>query len=130
MTVFCVHLIIDQPQTGASGVVCQGRRHGPSIKYKITPCWVTILQPPGGPPCWTSPLAFGLIADDKRAYSAHETKPRNIFQSSANLVSMSFLFYRLPTGPAKYAIDISGAFFCINLLKLHNIHSHTVRYIT
>jgi hypothetical protein len=24
MTVFCVHLVIDQPQTGASGVVRQG----------------------------------------------------------------------------------------------------------
>jgi hypothetical protein len=34
-----------QPQTGASGVIRQGRRHGPSITYKITPCWVTLLQP-------------------------------------------------------------------------------------
>ncbi len=30
-------------QTGASGVVRQGRWHGPFI-YKITPCWVTFLQ--------------------------------------------------------------------------------------
>ncbi len=30
---------------GASGVVRQGRRHGPSIAYKITPCWITLLQP-------------------------------------------------------------------------------------
>jgi hypothetical protein len=29
---------------GASGVVRQRRRHGPSIAYKITPCWVTLLQ--------------------------------------------------------------------------------------
>jgi hypothetical protein len=29
----------------ASGVVRQGRRHGLSNTYKITPCWVTILQP-------------------------------------------------------------------------------------
>jgi hypothetical protein len=36
--VFCIHLVIDQPPTGASGVVCQGRRHGPSIMYKIAPC--------------------------------------------------------------------------------------------
>jgi hypothetical protein len=28
-----------------SGVVRQGWRHGPSITYKITPCWVTLLQP-------------------------------------------------------------------------------------
>jgi hypothetical protein len=30
---------------GASGVVRQGRRHEPSIAYKITPCWITLLQP-------------------------------------------------------------------------------------
>jgi hypothetical protein len=42
MTVFFVHLVIDKPQTGASGVVRQGMRHGPSITYKIT---VTLLQP-------------------------------------------------------------------------------------
>jgi hypothetical protein len=37
-------LVIDHPQSGANGVVGQGRRHGPSITYKITPCWVTLLQ--------------------------------------------------------------------------------------
>ncbi len=43
---FSVHLVIDQPKTGTtSGVVRQGWRHGPSIMYKITPCWVTLLQP-------------------------------------------------------------------------------------
>jgi hypothetical protein len=26
-------------------MVSQGRRHGPSIMYKITPCWITLLQP-------------------------------------------------------------------------------------
>jgi hypothetical protein len=45
MTVFSVHIVINQSQTGASRVVCQGGRHGPSITYKITPCWVTLLQP-------------------------------------------------------------------------------------
>ncbi len=29
----------------ASGVVHQGRRRGPSIMYKITPCWVSLIQP-------------------------------------------------------------------------------------
>ncbi len=43
-TVFCVHLLIDQPQIRASGVVLQGSRHEPSITYKITSCWVTLLQ--------------------------------------------------------------------------------------
>jgi hypothetical protein len=36
---------VDQAKTGASGVVCQGKRHGLSIAYKITPLWVTLLQP-------------------------------------------------------------------------------------
>jgi hypothetical protein len=31
MMVFCVHLVIDQPQTMASGMVRQARLHGPSI---------------------------------------------------------------------------------------------------
>jgi hypothetical protein len=38
MTVFSVHLVTDQPQIGASGVVHQSKQHGPSIMYKITPC--------------------------------------------------------------------------------------------
>jgi hypothetical protein len=44
MTVFYVHLVIDQPQNEESGVVQHSWRHGPSITYKITPCWVTLLQ--------------------------------------------------------------------------------------
>ncbi len=38
-------LVAEQPQTGARIVVRQGRRHRPSIPYKITPCLVTLLQP-------------------------------------------------------------------------------------
>ncbi len=45
MRVFCVHSEIDQSQTRTSCVVRQCRRHGPSITYKITPCWVTLHQP-------------------------------------------------------------------------------------
>jgi hypothetical protein len=45
MRVFCVHSVIDQPQTVTSSVVPQGRRHGPSITYRITPCSSTLLQP-------------------------------------------------------------------------------------
>jgi hypothetical protein len=62
--VLCTFSVIDQTQTGTSGVVHQGRRHGPSITNKITPCWLGHSPPasqPGGPPCWVSPLAFGLI---------------------------------------------------------------------
>jgi hypothetical protein len=56
MTVFCVHFVLlDQrlsPRPGSSRdgwsmppALTQGRRHGPSITYKITPCWATLLQP-------------------------------------------------------------------------------------
>ncbi len=68
VTVFCVHLVIYQSQTGTS-VMCPflGRRNGPSITYKITPFWALGHSPParepGGPPCWASPIAFGLIAE-------------------------------------------------------------------
>ncbi len=67
MTVFCVHLVIDQPQTQA---IRQGRRHGPSIAYKNTPCRVIFLQParrvavPGQPSSfrlhWTRLCIWGL----------------------------------------------------------------------
>jgi hypothetical protein len=79
---FCVHLVIDQPQTGTSGVVRQGRRHGPSITHKITPCWVTLLLPARRaavlgrrvrPPCWASPLAFGLIGSKHQLLRKQKT---------------------------------------------------------
>jgi hypothetical protein len=38
-------LAAEQPQTGANGMVRLGRRLGLSITYKITNCWVTLLQP-------------------------------------------------------------------------------------
>jgi hypothetical protein len=44
LTVYCRLHTLDEVQR-ASGVVRQGRRHGP-IMCKITPCWVTLLQPP------------------------------------------------------------------------------------
>jgi hypothetical protein len=59
----CVHLVIDHPQTGASGVVRQGRRHRPSITYKTTshPAGSLSSSQTGGPPCWARHLAYGLI---------------------------------------------------------------------
>jgi hypothetical protein len=62
-SVLCIftHLVIDQPQTRPSGVVRQGRRHRPSITYKITPCWVTLLQPARWAALLGQPLSFGLI---------------------------------------------------------------------
>ncbi len=37
-----------------------------SITYKITPSGSLSSSQPGGPPCWASPLAFGLIGRDPR----------------------------------------------------------------
>ncbi len=52
----------------AGGSFCQGNRCGTekagdglSITYKITPTRSLSSSQPGEPPCWTSPLAFGLI---------------------------------------------------------------------
>ncbi len=56
-----VHLVTNQPQTGASGVVRQGRWHGPSITTKSHPARSLSSSLTGGTACWTSPLAFGLI---------------------------------------------------------------------
>jgi hypothetical protein len=42
-------------------VVHQGRRHGPTITNKSHPAVLISTSQPGGPPCWNSPLAFGLI---------------------------------------------------------------------
>ncbi len=39
----------------------KGRQYGPSITYKITTAGSLSSSRPGGPPCWTSHLAFGLI---------------------------------------------------------------------
>ncbi len=50
------------------GVVGQGRRHRPYITSKITTCWGAgslSSGQPGGPPCWASPLAFGLICEHR-----------------------------------------------------------------
>ncbi len=45
MTMFCVHLVIDQSPNRASCGIRQARRHGPPITYNITPCLVTLFQP-------------------------------------------------------------------------------------
>ncbi len=52
----------DVVHDGASDVVRQGRRHRPSITYKTTshPAGSLSSSQTGGPPCWASPLAFGL----------------------------------------------------------------------
>ncbi len=39
----------------------KNRRSGPSITFKVTPAGSLSSSQPGGPPCWTSPLACGLI---------------------------------------------------------------------
>ncbi len=39
----------------------KGWQYGPSITYKTTPALQGHSPQPGGPPCWASPLAFGLI---------------------------------------------------------------------
>jgi hypothetical protein len=78
MTVFCVNLVIDQPQTGASGVVRQGRRHGPSITYKITSCLGTLLQPARRAAVldWPSSLRPSLVVIHAHGW-CHSIGPEN-----------------------------------------------------
>jgi hypothetical protein len=61
ITVFHVHSVLEYqrqplqdlpdarswaaPDWGKWCMVRQGRRNGPTITYKITPCWVTLFQP-------------------------------------------------------------------------------------
>jgi hypothetical protein len=85
MAVFCVHLVLDQPQTGASGVV--------SGQAAWTVYQVQNYNPAGSlsssQPCWASPLAFGLFV-----YNSMETgvkiNKRLPSLRSANLLDQIF----------------------------------------
>jgi hypothetical protein len=57
----CQEFTAEQPIGRAGGTVHQDRRHGQSITYKIITAGSLSSSQPGGPPCWTSPLAFGLM---------------------------------------------------------------------
>ena len=52
----------------------KGRRYGPSITYNITPAGSLSSSQPGGPPCWASPLAFGLTVLDGDGAKSHDRK--------------------------------------------------------
>jgi hypothetical protein len=72
MAVFCVRLVIDQHQT-AEQVVWSVRAGGmdrPS-RTKLHPAGSLSSSQPGGPPCWASPLAFGLIVRDSGGAPSH-----------------------------------------------------------
>ncbi len=45
--VFCEHSVIDQPQTGTSGVVCQRDQAAWTFYHILNhiPCWVILFQP-------------------------------------------------------------------------------------
>jgi hypothetical protein len=73
MTDDCVHLLSNSSwkllQHAAGQLLSwqpvrygKGRRYGPFITNKIAPPAGSLSSSqPGGPPCWTSPLAFDLI---------------------------------------------------------------------
>jgi hypothetical protein len=52
-------------------------------------CWVTLLQPAGRAPCWTSPLAVGLI--DSTSYFRHSL---NFFFLSSS-VKFALAYYSI-----------------------------------
>jgi hypothetical protein len=53
----------------------KAKRYGPSITYKITPAGSLSSSQPGGPPCWTSPLAFGLIGRNLHGVPSRDSNP-------------------------------------------------------
>ncbi len=72
MTDGCVHLLYNISQkfhqltagqllSGKPVRYGKGRQYSPSITYKITHAGSRSFCEPGGPPCWPSPSAFGLI---------------------------------------------------------------------
>jgi hypothetical protein len=54
-------LAAGQPLSGQPVLYGKGRRYGPSLTCTITPAGSLSSSQPGGPPCWTCPLTFGLI---------------------------------------------------------------------
>jgi len=118
MTDGCVHLLFNSSWKFyqlAAGQLLSGqperygkdRRYGPSIMYKITPAGSLSSSQQGGPPCWTSPLAFGLFVSDHnfvfifaykllrffrgKVYISIRTKGRRI-NPHANSVSIFFVY--------------------------------------
>ncbi len=105
---FCVHLLVDQPQTGASGVVHQGRRHGPFITYKITPCWVTLLQP----------VRRAAMLGQPSSLRSHWSPPLPHQQTWVEL--STFHHGALPFRPLLTAEKTPPPFPCLNILPGHS----------
>jgi hypothetical protein len=78
MTVFCVHFVIDQPRASASGVVRQGRWHGPSTLLGHSPPASQAARRVG--PALYS-LAFGLIV--------REAEPQHVVLPLWTIISVS-----------------------------------------
>ncbi len=74
--VLCVHLVTEQLQIGANGIVRvrAGGMDRPSRTKSHLSGSLSSSQP-GGQPCWTSPLAFGLIASTSKFGSTTTTCP-------------------------------------------------------
>ncbi len=75
--------------------VRKGRWYGQSITYKIKPAGSLSSSQPGGPPCWASPLAFGLIGVNHKLLKCDQQKLKgNCFmnnQKTKSLVILSLL---------------------------------------
>jgi hypothetical protein len=120
MPVLCVHLVIDQPQTGASGVVRQVRRHGPSVTNKITPCWVTLLHPARRDAVLGQPsIAFGFIGQN--------SLPPPFTSQSTRLYNTITVQYKLSFG---YRLHFNLSFYMtvrvyLVFILTFTVHLHT-----
>jgi hypothetical protein len=106
MTVFCVHLVINQLSPRPVQEVWSVRAGGmdcPS-RTKSHPAGSLFFSQPGGPPCWAGPQAFSLIASHpppplKEAACGHRSsddRKRLITPTSPRAFSYRWSAFRSP----------------------------------
>jgi hypothetical protein len=135
MTLFCVHLVIYQPQTAGQVVwsVKAGGMDRPS-HTKSHPAGSLSSRQQGGPPCWTSPLAFGPHWSKLPTYihqsyckklsnfSMHENSHYGVYGNNYSAQLMMDLCNSLSWSPAFFPKDfpsgLFGDFFSSKLLSI------------
>jgi hypothetical protein len=75
----------------------KGRWYCPSITYKITPAGSLFSSQQGGPSCWASPLAFGLIGCHGRQCSSLSVFTEFAHRRHSNKIWNIKLYYRAMT---------------------------------
>jgi hypothetical protein len=87
---YIIHSVIDQPYTGTNSVVCQAGGMDRPSRTISHPAGSFSSSLPSGPPCWASPLVFGLIRERKNI----EENSWSILHTSTHNRSLDELFFR------------------------------------